>query len=55
MPKFNTYFFFFIILDFNTSITFTDNNKKNDKVEIEKNNCDFKDTTDLPTTDGTFN
>jgi len=54
MPKFNAYFFFFIILDFNTPITFTDNNEKNDK-EPEKNNCDFKDTTDLPTTDGTFN
>jgi len=54
MPKFNVHFFF-IILDINTPITFTDNNEKNDKIETEKNNCDFKGTTDPPTSNGMFN
>jgi len=54
MPKSNAHFFFFIILDINTPITCTDNNERNDK-ETEKNNFDFKGTTDLPTSDGMFN
>lgn len=46
--------FFVIILDIDKLITFTDENRENNKAETEKKNCDYQESTDLSTSCGMF-